>query len=91
MLPNTHYQNGTVDFLPGDILAIVTDGLTEVFDFKGHELGDTYIGTAVASLASLPLSEISEDILRFARAFGKTTEDQTLLLLLRREIELRPR
>jgi hypothetical protein len=91
MFPNTHYQTGTIDFLPGDILAIVTDGLTEVFDSKGHELGDAYIGTALAGLASLPLSEISEDILRFARAFGKTTDDQTLLLLRRREIELRPR
>lgn len=91
MFPNTHYQTGTIDFLPGDILAIVTDGLTEVFDSKGHELGDTYIGTALAGLASLPLSEISEDILRFARAFSKRTDDQTLLLLLRRVIELHPR
>jgi hypothetical protein len=44
----------------------------------------------LVGLVSLPLSEISEEILWFARAFGKTTDDQTLRLLRHREIELRP-
>lgn len=79
MFPNTHYQTDTIDFLPGDILAIVTDGLTEVFDSKGNELGDTYIETPLTDFASRPLFEISEDILKSVRAFGKTTDDQTLL------------
>ena len=83
MFPNTHYQTGTIDFLPGDILAIVTDDLTEVFDSKGNELGDTYIETPLTGFASRPLFEISEDILKSVRAFGKTTDDQTLLLLRR--------
>jgi hypothetical protein len=63
--------------------AVVTDGLTEVFDSKDRELGDEYISQALRVAASRPLSEIANDILHFARKFGKTTDDQTLLLMRR--------
>jgi serine/threonine protein phosphatase PrpC len=48
---NTKYQTGTIDFQPGDILAIVTDGLTEVFDLYDRELGDRYIESALIQQA----------------------------------------
>jgi serine/threonine protein phosphatase PrpC len=48
---NTKYQTGTIDFQPGDILAIVTDGLTEVFDLHDRELGDA---TSKARSSSRP-------------------------------------
>jgi hypothetical protein len=83
IFPGTRYQTATIDFQPGDILAIVTDGLTEVFDSKGNELGDAYIESALVNQAALPLAEIAAQILHAAKAFGKTTDDQTLLLLRR--------
>lgn len=49
---NTKYQTGTIDFQPGDILAIVTDGLTEVFDLHDRELGDRYIESALIQQAA---------------------------------------
>jgi hypothetical protein len=83
MFPGTRFQTGTIQFQPGDILAIVTDGLTEVFDSRNSELGDSYVESALIQLAPLPLPEIAAGIFKSARDFGKTSDDQTLLLVRR--------
>jgi sigma-B regulation protein RsbU (phosphoserine phosphatase) len=85
MFPKTSYETATIDFQQGDILAIVTDGLTEIFDSDDHELGDGYIESTLIRLAALPLSKVADSIFRSARAFGKATDDQTLLLVRRRD------
>jgi serine phosphatase RsbU (regulator of sigma subunit) len=53
MFPNISYETATIDFQRGDILAIVTDGLTEVFDSDDQELGDRYIESTLTRLAAL--------------------------------------
>ena len=83
MFPNIAYATATVNVEQEDVLAVVTDGLTEVFDSKDRELGDDYISQTLNMAASRPLKEIADDILHVARKFGKTTDDQTLLLLRR--------
>jgi hypothetical protein len=83
MFNDTHFETGTIDFCPGDILAIVTDGLTEIFDSKSKELGDSYIEQTLPRLANLPLQQIAADIFKSARNFGKNSDDQTLLLVRR--------
>jgi phosphoserine phosphatase RsbU/P len=83
MFPDTHFETGVIDFQPGDILAIVTDGLTEVFDAKNRELGESYVERALVQLATLPLQEIAAGIFKAAKNFGKATDDQTLLLVRR--------
>ena len=85
MFANAQFQTATADFQQGDILAIVTDGLTEVFDSREKELGETYIETALTRLASHPLPEIANGIFKSARRFGKIADDQTLLLVRRSE------
>jgi serine phosphatase RsbU (regulator of sigma subunit) len=84
MFPNTTYKTATIDFRRGDILAIVTDGLTEIFDSHDRELGDSYIESTLARFANLPLSSVADRIFRFAKDYGKATDDQTLLLVRRR-------
>ena len=83
MFANTQFRTGTLDFQSEDILAIVTDGLTEVFDSKEKELGEIYIETTLTRLASLPLPEIANGIFKSAKKFGKIADDQTLLLVRR--------
>jgi hypothetical protein len=85
MFPGTAYDTGSIDFQGGDIVAIVTDGLIEVFDAKGQELGDGYIESVLSPLASRPLTEISDEIFKSARRFGNVTDDQSLLLLRRHQ------
>jgi sigma-B regulation protein RsbU (phosphoserine phosphatase) len=87
MFPNIRYKTGVIDFQPGDVIAIVTDGLTEVSNATGTELGDSYIDGALTRLSAHPLAEIGEEILQSARSFGKTADDKTLLLLRRCETE----
>lgn len=85
MFPNTSYETATINFQQGDILAIVTDGLTEIFDSNDRELGDRYVESALTQLANLPLSKIADGIFQSAKAYGTATDDQTVLLVRWRE------
>ena len=83
MFANTQFETAFFDFLPGDLIAIVTDGLTEVFDRKGNELGELYIEDTLTRFGDRPLTEIAERIFKSAKEFGKVLDDQTLLLVRR--------
>jgi sigma-B regulation protein RsbU (phosphoserine phosphatase) len=85
MFAATSYSTAAIEFRPGDVLAIVTDGLTEVFDRNGRELGDSYISSILIRLSSRPLRDIAEEIFRAARSFGKVADDQSLLIVRRRK------
>jgi serine phosphatase RsbU (regulator of sigma subunit) len=83
MFPGVTYQSASLDFAHGDILAIVSDGLTEVFDSRQNELGESYIEENLIRLAAQPLPAIATSILEAAHRFGKIVDDQTLLLIRR--------
>ncbi len=84
MFSGVTYQTASLDFADRDILAIVTDGLTEVFNSRQQELGESYIEETLIRLGAEPLSAIAESIVETARRFGKAVDDQTLLLIRRR-------
>ncbi len=65
----------------GDMLVVLTDGLTEVFDGQGEEFGIERLCEAVRSVAQEPLQRAHAELLEKVRAFGPQTDDQTLLLL----------
>ncbi len=89
-LPNVHPPLGVfegrafghtqVATAPGDLFAILTDGLTEVFDREGEEFGQARIERIVEQNGDRPLAEIYDKILAAVRAFGPQVDDQTLLL-----------
>ncbi len=83
MFPTAHYATGSLRCLPGDVIAMATDGLTEIFNGAGEEIGYTHIEAALAESAGHPLSEVASRILEAAAAFGKITDDRTLLLIRR--------
>jgi serine phosphatase RsbU (regulator of sigma subunit) len=66
-----------------DVFALVTDGLTEVFDTKDAELGLEGIKNALAGAGHLPLKEVADRVVTTARAHGVQLDDQTLLLIKR--------
>lgn len=66
---------------PGDLLALVTDGLTEVFDRQDRELGLDAIKAVLVRHAAAPLVEIADTLRRGALAHGSQLDDQTVLLL----------
>lgn len=65
----------------GDLLAIVTDGLTEVFDRDDVEFGLERLKETIRGNAALPLPEIAAMVLQRTREHGAQSDDQTLLLI----------
>jgi serine phosphatase RsbU (regulator of sigma subunit) len=83
MFPVVKYATGRVLCERGDVLALVTDGITEVFGRDGEEIGYTHIENALRRNAGRTLAEISDEILEATAAYGKITDDRTLLLMRR--------
>jgi serine phosphatase RsbU (regulator of sigma subunit) len=64
----------------GDVLLVLTDGLTEVFDAKRNEMGLEPVQAAFQENADSPLEEIFARLRKVATEFGPQTDDQTVLL-----------
>ena len=84
MFEQFEYRSAELDCAPGDLLALITDGLTEVFDTRDREFGMDAVKRVLKESARLPLREIAERIVAAARAHGAQADDQTLLLIRRR-------
>ena len=83
MFEGFEYKSASLECDSGDMLALLTDGLTEVFDGQERELGMEAVKRLLAGAATEPLAEIANRILAAARAHGAQIDDQTLLLIRR--------
>jgi hypothetical protein len=81
IMPDWTFSSATIQAEPGDLFALVTDGLFEVFDAKDQDFGLDGIKELLASMADRPLTEIADGLLARVRAFGPQLDDQTLLLV----------
>ena len=81
MFAGVDYKTAMIECQAGDLLAMITDGLTEIFSRDGRELGSEHVEKALAQAPSEPLSEIASRMLRTAQDFGPVTDDRTLLLV----------
>jgi serine phosphatase RsbU (regulator of sigma subunit) len=80
MFEDFRFTAGTLSCAAGDVLALITDGLTEVFDARDRELGMDAIKRVLHDARTLPLPEIADRVISAARAHGVQLDDQTLLL-----------
>jgi hypothetical protein len=81
MFEGMRYSSAPLPCEPGDLLVLITDGLTEVFDQADVQLGIDPIKETIRRGAGLPLAELLDTILATARAHGEQTDDQTVLLV----------
>jgi serine phosphatase RsbU (regulator of sigma subunit) len=81
IMPAWNFTSATLDIQPGDLLAVVTDGLFETFDAEDRDFGLDGIKQVLASSADRPLADIASHLLERVRAFGAQLDDQTLLLI----------
>ena len=65
----------------GDVFAILTDGLTEIFNARDEEFGLDAMKRLVAAHGRAPLPELRDRLLSAAGAHGTRIDDQTLLLV----------
>jgi sigma-B regulation protein RsbU (phosphoserine phosphatase) len=75
------FATGSTDAAPGDLLVVFTDGLMEVQNSAGKELG---LGGVAALLEAHPadqLEAIHEKIMAGVNAHGPQLDDQSLLLV----------
>ncbi len=70
-----------VQFSPGDVFVLLTDGLTEVSNDEGEEFGLEGIERIVLQNLSKPLDELHESIMENVQQHGSQFDDQTLLLI----------
>ena len=83
MFENTRFSASTIECQHGDLFALLTDGLTEVFDSERRELGFDWAKGVLKTAADQPLSTIADRLLADARAHGAQLDDQTVLLIRR--------
>lgn len=83
ILPEESFTPMPVPCKSGDVLLMVTDGLTEVFDAKGEEMGLGPLKVGLAEWASLPLPELFTRLRGVALKAGPQLDDQTMLIVRR--------
>ena len=81
ILPEQQFATDRLECDPGDVLLLITDGFSEVFDVNAAELGMEPIKSAFLKAADRPLSEIFEQLRNVSLSFGKQDDDQTILLV----------
>lgn len=80
ILPEQSFDAAALQCDPGDILLLLTDGFSEVFNSHGAELGIDPLKQEFQMSADRPLPEIFDRLRKLSLSFGRQDDDQTLLL-----------
>ncbi|HEY7405426.1 MAG TPA: PP2C family protein-serine/threonine phosphatase, partial [Candidatus Angelobacter sp.] len=83
IVPDTQFEDDSIECEQGDVLAVLTDGLTESADSHGQELGLEPLKEVLLTLATNPLPQISTALRQRSLQHGKQVDDQTVLLVRR--------
>jgi serine phosphatase RsbU (regulator of sigma subunit) len=75
------FESATIDCEEGDLLAVVTDGLTEAADHNGEELGLEPLKAILLKSDGNSLEKIMNDLRGRSLKQGKQIDDQTVLLV----------
>jgi sigma-B regulation protein RsbU (phosphoserine phosphatase) len=83
-LPDTTYTQESVQLVPGDILILYTDGITEAENAGQEMFGLDRLEKTILASHALPAQEISEEILTAVRSFigdHPQSDDITLMVI----------
>jgi hypothetical protein len=75
------FQSRMARLEPGDILALLSDGLPEVADAKDEQFGLERIGAILAEYGEHSLDELVGRLFETARRHGLQNDDETLILV----------
>jgi len=81
IVEDASFSSRHVEGESGDLFVLLTDGLTEVENKSGAELGWEPIRDLIAAQRARPLPEIHDAIMRIVSAHGRQEDDQTLALV----------
>ncbi len=84
MFPEAQFETGTVEMLPGDIVVLYSDGITEATSAIGDEFGEQRLAALIEAHAKKPLAAIQRLVLDAVSSWsGKELEDDMTLLIVR--------
>ena len=83
IMPDADFATASLTCEPGDVLAILTDGLTEAADKEEHELGLEPLKAVFLESAAASLEQIANRLRATALKQGPQSDDQTVLLVRR--------
>jgi hypothetical protein len=81
LFPHAKFESGEIEVAPGDILALMTDGLPEASNAADEEFGFDRISEIVARNAEGSLETLADKLSAEVRRHGAQTDDETLLLV----------
>ena len=70
--------------MPGDLIVLYTDGITEAMNADGECFGDARLASLIGQHADLPADELRERILREIDSFTESAlqqDDMTMVVL----------
>jgi len=84
LFEEVQYDRGCVEFQPGDILVLCTDGITEAMDTQDEEFGLERLIASVGDAAELKAKEIvlkvCDDVTKYSRG-GTHVDDKVMLAI----------
>ncbi|MGC2108581.1 MAG: PP2C family protein-serine/threonine phosphatase [Candidatus Korobacteraceae bacterium] len=81
MFDRQAFASGSVEYGPGDLFLLLTDGLLEVENAKGEEFGLEGVKKVVSEHATDPGKAIFQTLVDAAHQHGRAVDDQSLLLV----------
>jgi hypothetical protein len=75
------FRTDRVAVAAGDMLALASDGLMEVFDARDQEYGLDRLKQTLVDFRGRPLSDVFDAVVAGARRHGRQLDDQSLLLV----------
>jgi serine phosphatase RsbU (regulator of sigma subunit) len=81
LMPEGGYVSEHVQFGPGDIFALVTDGLIETMNQNDEEFGLQRLEQLLLQNAPRPLPDILDALIAAISEFGPQKDDRTVLLV----------
>jgi sigma-B regulation protein RsbU (phosphoserine phosphatase) len=76
LFPDARYDGIELNLEPGDVVALLSDGLQEAIDGENREFGERFLGDVVRALAGLPAPDIALGLLRANTAFAGDREER---------------
>jgi phosphoserine phosphatase RsbU/P len=84
LLPEAHYEQGCFELLPGDLILLYTDGVSESMNAQDEEWGEEGLIACAKTCCGLSAREVLDHLMRGAVAFAAGApqhDDMTLVVL----------
>ena len=86
ILPTSFSEDQQLDFAPGDVLVVATDGLSEAYNVQEEMFGYERLLTLIETLVTKSAQEIAEELYEAVNTFSVGTpqyDDQTVMVIKR--------